>query len=268
MKKKNKAPSNKNIKMVLIFCVFVAVAILISLTVKFFVTLSESAFDGQHQFILAVFGNQKKIKIISFAPDSMSLGILQLANAHNEDIRQALVIPIDAEVMVSDEKTTESVSPLLQDIILHFTSKKVRGMTIIDAIRLYLFSRGVGPDSIYSQTMRIPITSAQSERTIPKIFTDHSLYQEGVTISILNATNISGIGNRVAKLITNIGGNVISVATSENEENVSTIAYSKDNTYTLKRLSKILKFKTIKMQKSSLSDIIIKVGKWDGVSFK
>ena len=65
----------------------------------------------------------------------------------------------------------------------------------------------------------------------------------------------------MARLITNISGNVVLVSTSQNMQGKSVILYKGKKSYTLERLSKLLGFDVMENKSQSLADIAIQIGK-------
>ena len=57
-----------------------------------------------------------------------------------------------------------------------------------------------------------------------------------------------------------MGGNVIIVATSGSPQKKSKISYIDKETYTVRRLTKILKYETIRESNNAISDITITIG--------
>ncbi len=108
---------------------------------------------------------------------------------------------------------------------------------------------------------------ASSQKVVTQLLTDQTLYREGYSISVVNAAGVSGLGTQVANLLSHMGGNVVSVTTADKEQETSTISYIGQETYTVKRLQKVLQFPLTKMTTSGLSDIVVTVGTKDASHF-
>ena len=89
---------------------------------------------------------------------------------------------------------------------------------------------------------------------------DSFIENERQTIKIINGTGVSGLGSRLARFITNMGGNVIMVATENGKEKKSYISYIDKRTYTVKRLQKILGYEVVRNKDNTLSDVTIVIG--------
>lgn len=69
-------------------------------------------------------------------------------------------------------------------------------------------------------------------------FVESRISDERLSVAIFNATKYPGLGQKAARLITNMGGNVITVSNASHEVKNSQI-WGKKNTYTYKRLREV-----------------------------
>jgi hypothetical protein len=224
--------------------------ILSSFIWKFISFLQQSTFDGAHQFTIVAAGEQTHI--ISFNPDQEAITVVDVLDNSQKNIGQSLEIPIDA--LVQTDET--DINSLLFSSLLHH----VGNLSPIDIMKLLWFTTTRSHDEISNQTL--PKDLQQAQFRVSKLFQDKSLYTEGKSITIINATTTSGLGTRLAKLLTNIGANVIMVSTADKQQQKSLISYTDAPSYTGKRLEKILH---IPLQtattNAAISDITILIGK-------
>jgi hypothetical protein len=89
---------------------------------------------------------------------------------------------------------------------------------------------------------------------------DDLIEKDNQTVQIINRTNVSGLGGRLAKMITNMGGNVILVMSEDNSIKKSAITYIDKETYTVKNLQKILGYEAVREPSNAMSDITIIIG--------
>jgi hypothetical protein len=69
---------------------------------------------------------------------------------------------------------------------------------------------------------------------------DRQIIDEGVSIAVFNGTNHPGLANEVSRIITNIGGNVISVSSTEQKYTNSMVIFTKEGEgLTSQRLTQI-----------------------------
>lgn len=267
MRSKKRTNKAQNIHLAIFFCGFLLVLIIFSLVFKSIQLFQKSGFDGEHRFTIAAsFPNDNEL--ISFSPQTNDISILLIPKDIGiSDIQKKLKIPVDGNVTISvnaDNIDSADVSSKITKMA--FSKESDKRVTAIDYLRLYFFTKTIQKSQITIKK----ITSAEdvliNDKIISGLFSDHTISKEQVTIQIINVTGKEGVGNRLARLITNSGGNVISVVTGKttDESRVSFI----EESYTLNRLSKILGFKKEKIlekQNQQISDIIITIGK-DGLN--
>lgn len=257
---KRKKHESSNLKLAGVFTILVVGLIILSTFFKFFLIVKASHFDGTHNFIVSFVG-EREGKIVAFSPQSKSLSILNVKTA-DQNLAQTLEIPIDGKIAAKDIGSGKISSALLKSIFTF--GKSLSNMTILDALRLFIFSETVSANNINERKITVALNDAQKATLVSLSFNDPSVYQENQSIQIINAASVYGIGGRLAALITNIGGNVILVSTSDKTIQASEIVYYGDESYTVKKLSGYLGFKTEKSDKRGVADVIITIGK-DGV---
>ena len=89
---------------------------------------------------------------------------------------------------------------------------------------------------------------------------DTNLASEAKKIEIRNATQVSGMGNFVSRVIANMGLEVVSV--KNEEQTTETLIYAKENSRTVAKLAKFLQVKIIREElPDAQGDIIIVLGR-------
>ncbi|RJQ36581.1 LytR family transcriptional regulator [Candidatus Microgenomates bacterium] len=274
MQRKKKNIVNNNLKIAITFCVLVFFLIIISLFFKVAAIFQNSRFDGAHSFNLVIYDQKNALKrneVISFSPDKEEIAILDLVgDIKYTEVGKTLEIPVDGLIGVENEDFYQigkgkALDKFFGEIV--FRKKNIKtDLTIIDLAKLWFFTRSVPEGMIGYKQFSINSNDLESsESLIDKIanqyFNDNSIFQEKYSIQIVNGTDVFGFGNRLARLVTNIGGNVVSVSSSDKVLENSEIIYSGNNSYTAKRLNKILNFKISKAKDLQSMDIIIKIGK-------
>ena len=250
----------KNIKLAGLFVFLVGGLVIMSLMVKLFFTIADSHFDGTHKFNV-VFASSKNINVVSFSPSNNSLSILKIyGTTKPEDISKELRVPIDGIINSKEPTSDRSIASTVFKAIFPL-GNSYQKMTIVDLIRIFLFSRSVSENSIYIRELLPGLNSVQKSTLINLSFTDPSIYQENQSIEIINSTDISGLGARLAEVITNMGGDVILVSGASDVENKSKIVYDGNTTYTIRKLSGFLQIPLEKSDKKGIADVIIIIGK-------
>jgi len=256
MKKKEIALSNS--KIAIVFFVFLILVVVVSLICKAIVIIKAGQFDDSKRFTLSV-TNGKNLEVVSLSPSSKDITIFKLNNT--TEYREAgrfLGIPIDGFISSGSLNLDQKISSLFTKAILNYGSLKTN-LTIIDIIKLAILTRIIPEGST-----NVRVVGDTSELTLDKIIghlvSDALIEKDDQTIRIVNATGVGGLGNRLARLITNMGGNVIIVATEDGLKKNSTISYIDKKTYTVERLQKILGYEVVKEENNTIADITITIG--------
>lgn len=256
MPKKEK--KNKNFNLAFIFIIVVIFFILLSFVIKSFLIIKESKFDGKHNINIEVV-NKDNVSFVSFSPITNSVFILSSSSKINPNQAPSIFkIPIDGVIVLNDDpfsgKKLSSIlvkSALFQNTAINLTS--------IDLIRLFLFTRSLKPALIHETNISQDVSDLNTKDSIVTAFSDPTIAEEGTSIEIVNATDVSGLGSRLASLVSNIGGNVILVRSEKPAED-SKIFFSGDKSYTVERLSKYLKINSKKSERIGVADITIVIG--------
>lgn len=254
-----KSKKANNMKIAGLFVALVIGLIIISLFFKTLFLIKNSKFDGNHKFNIAL-STKNGISVISFSPSNKSITTLLIREeVGKNNLAKSLGIPIDGQVFSNDNLTKNNLSFLLLKSVL-FLGSSSKDLTIIDLIRLSLFSRTVSETSIYEKEFSNKFNDAQKSTIISLAFTDPNIYEENQIIEVVNATNIYGLGGNLANLVSNIGGNVVLVSSADKRETTSKIIYSGKLSYTAQRLSSYLNYPLEKKDKKNIFDVIIIIG--------
>jgi hypothetical protein len=250
MKKKNK--ETKSLGLAVYFGVLVIIIILVSVIFKAVDTIKNSKFDGKHSLSVAVI-EPDKTEIVFASPADGSISELSLPDELDIAELNSLGIPTDAYL---SGKSVENPKTFFIKSLLHRRSIKT-DLTVLDLLRLSLFSQGVSSENVKKESVSVKGDELSSE--ISDLFQDPSIVSEKESIMITNSTQVAGLGNKISLYISNLGGDVVLVNSSPNVAKKSVIYY-KEESYTVDRLSKILKIAKQKKTDDSISDITIIIG--------
>lgn len=246
-----------------LFSTAVLLLIAISLVFKVYTVVAKSLFDGTHRFTIVQKSNP--IRIYSFAPDVNQIAVLDIATSDVpfEILSKQVKIPVDATVAEkASDYSDDSVANHLKVLFFHYNERQTQ-MTMIDIARLWLFGQSVDQNEIVYK--KIDAAALSEENTFDKIatelFWDDTIANEKQSIQVINASGVSGAGNDFARILSNMGGTVISVTTGKKEIQKTTIQYYRQPSYTVEKIEKILKKKATVSKKRRISDIIITIGK-------
>lgn len=236
------------------FLTFVAIFIAVALSARTVFLLQKSTFTTNSYSILV---QNKRSYIYAFEKSAPKLSIIKLPDSSGSRIKKSLSysIPIDSSVETNSNEIFSS--PNIFRVIFKPWNFSYNNMTAIDHMKLVLSFLTIPRGEVNSKEIKLnregEVTGI-SQQKIYEIFKDPVIINEGLSLSIINATKIDGLGDKVAQIMKIIGGNVVSVSSAE-ENKASTITAEKDSV-TLKRISNVLGIKAnIEENISDISDI-------------
>lgn len=254
-KPKREKQSNKNIRIGIYFGIVVVFIILVSFTFKIFDSFKKSTFDTGNFYTVAV-NSDNEINLISISPKENTLKKLTISGLSSEEKLKDLGIPYDSN---ANSKKDNLVNPKSVFTKMLFHQDGMSGnLTTIDLIKLSIFSNKVSGDNV--EVENVSIDDVELSKIVSSWFLDPEIVKEQVKVEVVNTTEISGLGNKVANIITNAGGNVVLVNSSQEDLGDSIIYYSSDS-YTVEKISRLLGIKKEKKELNSVSDIVIRIGK-------
>ncbi len=260
MRKKRVKVEKHNTKIAIVFFIFVIAIVLTSLIIKAIAVVAQSKFDGSHRFTISV-SNDKNLEVVSFSPNNHSISILRIEeeNKDPKTVGRFLGIPIDGFVKASFLETNREVTSLMSSIFFGYKDIKTN-LNLIDILRLVLVSKTTPLNNIATYSISSSLEDQKVDKIVEKIFKDEEIEKENKSVEIINTTQVMGLGERLARLITNMGGNVIQVSTENNPRKESIILYDGKKSFTTERLSKVLGFRTSETSKQSIADITVVIG--------
>lgn len=256
--KKQKESAQSNTKIAVIFFVFLFFIVGISLILKIIVIVRASQFDNSKRFTLSM-TNGRNIEIVSLSPSLKNITVFKL----NDNIKPAeagrlLEIPIDGLIASNSLNLDQKISSLFVNAIFNYNNIKTN-LTIVDLLRITMLARAIPENSI-----NVRVVGDASELELDKVVghsvSDDFIEKDNQTIQIINGTGVSGLGGRLARFVTNMGGNVMLVMTEDSPRKKSIITYIDKKTYTLRRLQKVLGYEVVKEPENAMSDVTIIIG--------
>lgn len=260
--------SRKSLRTLIIFCSVVFAIITISLTYKAISVMKTSSFDGDNLFVIS-FTKGNKADIVGFYPSEKKLTHLSVSNVPNpNNLEDSLGVFLDGNITLSKEFTeAKQAASFMQDAAL-FKKSATSNLSLLDLVRLSLFTRTLPPGNIQSEEIRLPLDDARTDEMIRELFSDQKLLKENLTIQIINGTGISGLGKKVERLLANRSASVISVINADSEQKTSRIEYSGEKSYTVEEMRKFLSVEPVQSENKNIADIILVIGIDRADSFK
>ena len=150
---------------------------------------------------------------------------------------------------------------------LKVSAYRVEGKTNLswwDSLRINWFNRTKA-----FQTSRLDLSGQMGriDQIVNESLFDQVIAREAVPVAVLNATGVAGEANQVARLITNLGGQVVTIGNSEAGQDESEIWIVSDDlksSVTLAFLESITGTKNVKVEPKAIqyrADIVVIVGK-------
>ena len=263
--KKKSAPKQKNsLKILIIFIICVSILMFISLTIRTILMIHVSKFQGSHSFSLAIEKQSHVEEIISFDPTADQSTVLQIKNPQNlNDVdlgREFGVIPDERVAVPQDSSIVPDPSTEMNNLFWHINQIKTN-ITLYDILRLLLFAKSVPLANKRFEVISLPINANDIDKLVSGTLSDNTLAQENISVQVINASGKAGMANRLARVITNLGGDVVSVITAQSVQDHSQIKYFGKQTYTLQKLSYLLKYPESTLDSETIADIVIIIGK-------
>jgi len=256
--KQKKEQSKSNAKIAVVFFAFIIFIVVISLIFKLIILIGNGQFDNSKRFILSI-TNDKNIEIMSLSPSLNNITIFKFNDAlSSSQAGRLLEIPIDGIIESKSINLNQSANSLFMNSILNYNKLKTK-LTIIDILRLLILTKTI-PESAVNIVTVEDQGGLVPDNIVGNSVNDDLIEKDNQTVQIINRTNVSGLGSRLAKMITNMGGNVILVMSEDDSIKKSAITYIDKETYTIKKLQKILGYEVVREPSNAMADITIIIG--------
>lgn len=257
MKKKSNFAAN-NTKIAIVFFLFLIFIVGISFVFKLVIAIKESHFKGYGRFTMTV-SNNRNIEVISLSPGSKDIVVFKLSDiTSSAEAGRILQVPIDGFIASDSVNLNQKIDLLFTKALFNYNKLKTN-LTIIDIAKIVMFARAVPENSVNVKVVG-DRNRLDLDRIVNRLVSDDLIEKDKQTIRIVNATAVSGFGSRLARFITNMGGDVIIVATENSLKKKSLISYIDKKTYTVKRLQEVLGYEVVKEEENAISDITITIG--------
>lgn len=236
--------TQKGLRLAVLFCFLVIGIIVFSVGLRAALAVKGSSF-GDFRYNILV--NSTEPEIISIAKNDEDEKI-EVLEANKEDMEN-ISAPINSVIDSKDRLTQENFKTKLIQLLF----KAQSNIPILDKLKIAIFIFRTDSDEINF------ISSPIDAHELSSILRDRTLSQETVPIQVINASGVSGLGNRLANTITAAGGSVVLVTSQDKAVRKSIIKY-KNSSQTFKYLSSYLGFSAEKTQLSEVADVIIILG--------
>jgi hypothetical protein len=256
--RKQKTSALSNTKIAIVFFALLVFIVVVSFICKIIIVIKNGQIDSSRSINLSI-SNDKNTEIMSLSPSLKSITIFKLSDkVTSSEAGRLLEIPLDGSIVSGSLNLNQKANSLFKNLFLSYNKLRT-SLTIIDIAKLIMLSGTVSENNINTLVVNSG-EGSELDATVSRLISDTFIQKDNKTIQIINGTEVSGLGNRLARIVTNMGGNVIIVATSESTRKESYILYSDKKSYTVERLEKMLGYKAMQEEKKTISDITIIIG--------
>lgn len=262
MRRKATPKESKSLKTFYFYAISVFVVIAIALFIKLVFVVQSSKYDGKHHFTLIVTKNQQVKEILAFSPQVPSLSVLRVRdeNIAHISLGKEYGIAYDAQLEVKDSVSLkQETTATLWEALRNYTTISTDA-TFIDFIRLGLLSREILSSNKVIRDISLKDDSVEKTTLIARALNDPTISSENISIQIINASNVSGAAERLGRVLTNMGANVVDVSTSHTPLEKSEIQYFGERSYTNEQIENYLDFPASEVKEQPIADIIILLG--------
>jgi len=244
----------------LLYTVLVFFVIIVSLSVKAIFIIQKNKFDGNN-LNLAISQNDNIVDILGFNSIKKSISILKIEKSKLDEasVGQELGIIPDAKIESNIDISGESTVSILKRAALMDSSIKTN-LTIFDIVQLIILTKSASGKDIQVNEITLPVQDYQIDKINSNLFKNDTLISENVSIQVINATGKPGLGQRLGRILTNIGANVVSISTSNTTQHQSKIQYFGSTSYTVEKLKKLLDYPVERVDKETIANITIIIG--------
>ena len=124
--------------------------------------------------------------------------------------------------------------------------------------------KAVDKEKLPDETIIFRVDQLKMDELSFQLFSNSRVLNEEITVSIYNSTDQPGLAQETARLVRNIGAEVIDVSNKHNQKKESFLYYKNERireSYTLERLKKTYPVLKVKENKSLEEDISLVLGK-------
>lgn len=240
----------------------VFILILLSFLARFIYLVKNSHYSGKNRFTIAFIENAKSVSLVSVDPLEKTMERLTVAGDRKNNTPGII-----AGAMVDGSIDLKSTIPFTRrspaDLLYYSltrTGRSYKGVTVIDVLRLYLFSRTVPYSNYFEEQVKAGDDVLVIDKISAELFNDQKIVNEQKSIEIVNGTGINGLGKRLERVLKNSGCNIIAVSNTHDIEPYSRIIYFNEESYTLTKIQKYLDYPVKISSKREIADIKIIIG--------
>jgi hypothetical protein len=251
-----------SLKTFFLYAALVFIILLIAIGIRAYFIFKHNKFHGNYFSLIVAQNNQVK-ELVAYNPtdDTLSIAEIDGQNIPLDRTGRQLGFIADGHISLRDDQTvTEDVNKVLSYGVMHMHDIRT-DLTIFDLIRLAIHTKNISPANITEKKITLPKDDHTIDTALSSLLTDSKLASENTSVQIVNASEVSGLGIRLERVLANLGANVVSVTTARDPQTKSQIQYYGEETYALQSIKSMLPFTVSKLTHEPIADIVITLGK-------
>lgn len=271
MKRRKKKTEKNTLSLALLFVVLVGFLVVLSFSIRLITIARKSVFDGKHRFTIALVGSggesgKKESMLLSVAPSTETVTVLRVSGLSAKEDESFFKIPVDGIVespSVDSSALNEKsqVDMLFARLLVGF-GERTTTLTPVDILRALVYVKSVPAQNTTFETFEKSATADQGlqDKFVFRLFADADIIREKQSIAIVNAAGVVGLGSALSRMITNIGGNVVSLSNASANQKKTSVRYYGTKSYTAERIARIVEVVPEPLEKIDIADIMIVLG--------
>ncbi len=208
--------------------------------------------------------------LLDFKGTDLVLGDLLTKNLNNNQMNELLRNNTATNIAFTHITSSDN-SELVEKILLGegslfdlYKAREIEGISLRDLYFIYSFSGGVDSQDKKETFIK---TLNELDKEIKDIYIDSQLGKKSPSITIVNSSQINGLGKKYTRIITNLGGRVVDTSTGDEAVNESFLIYKESNNYNELLLNTLGIKKSLSIEEVGLkypeivkSDLVIVLG--------
>ena len=201
--------------------------------------------------------NEKKLTVLKYPGR-----VTDLAHRNRISESMALGVPVDGSIYVKNNPNFSIEDDFMKEgmlfeLLLRPLSFKFDNVNSFDVLKFYFYTKQIRAED----RKMIEIAKKDAEvipLSINNNLIDNVIFNEKLSVQVINATDINGFGAKAARVLKSLGYNVVSTATGEDKK--SSIKTNDINSASVRRLEEIFNVPVGPAPSSSIADITIVLG--------
>lgn len=270
---RNRQKETSSLVYLKVFLIFIFACIFISIILKLLNLIQTSRFDSDYfniffiskkNYIFNIKQNENTISVIEVKPKNP----IKFEKFSKSQLSIAFGVPIDAVIFDKikfqyDPGQIFNLNNSLRFIINPF-QYKTTGINRLDILKIYFAFSSVLPADYKTGEYDLSdqdMIGVDINGWLYNFFKDKNIISDGISVEVVNNSDISGAGAKVTRMLKNIGYNIVSVSSSDKNNNGSQITCRIQPDYSTDRINTIFSIPFFCKPEAGIADITIDIGK-------